>query len=150
MISKYLLLMQFNSHFLLFVTNHPSDAHIGLMGMFIAHEFNHSFENWGSPYDGRGKLRNWWDEQSKKQFDQRAKCLVDAYIKNHARSMGTNPLHQNSFQRENGYDTGINFYSELWEWPGVQLDKSLANDYMHCEIQGESQKHFLKVYGDSM
>jgi endothelin-converting enzyme len=49
------------------------------MGMFIAHEFNHGFEVWGSPYDGRGKLRNWWDEQSKKEFDQRTKCLVDAY-----------------------------------------------------------------------
>jgi hypothetical protein len=59
--------------------------------------------------------------------------------------MGSNPLCQNMIQKDLGYETGINYFTELWKWPGVHLDKVLANDFMHCEIQGESQKHFLKV-----
>jgi hypothetical protein len=35
MISRYILLMQFNSHFLLFVTNHPSVAHIETTLLFL-------------------------------------------------------------------------------------------------------------------
>jgi hypothetical protein len=59
--------------------------------------------------------------------------------------MGRNPLNQNWQQDDYGKEYGINYYSELWEWPGVDISVVLANDFMHCEIQGESQKHFLKV-----
>jgi hypothetical protein len=62
-----------------------------------------------------------------------------------ARIMGRDPTDVNHSQIENGKEFGVNFFSELWLWPGVQVNHVLANDFMHCEVQGESQKHFLKV-----
>jgi hypothetical protein len=60
--------------------------------------------------------------------------------------MGRDPTDVNHSQIENGKEFGVNFFSELWLWPGVQVNHVLANDFMHCEVQGESQKHFLKVW----
>jgi endothelin-converting enzyme len=62
-----------------FDSDAPDAINYGAMGMFSGHEFGHAFDNTGSKYDANGKLRNWWDEQSKKEFDQRTKCVVNAY-----------------------------------------------------------------------
>jgi hypothetical protein len=66
-------------------------------------------------------------------------------FKLHAQTMGRDPTEQNNMQREHGKTHGVNFYSEIWCWPGALVNNVLANDFMHCEVQGESQKHFLKV-----
>jgi hypothetical protein len=41
-------------------------------------------------------------------------------------------------------DTGITHYSEVLNYPGVEVPLTVTNDIMHCELQGEAQKHFLK------
>jgi hypothetical protein len=66
-------------------------------------------------------------------------------FKSQARIMGRDPTNLNAWQREFGKEWGVNRFSELWEWPGVSVCHVLTNDFMHCEVQGESQKHFLKV-----
>lgn len=33
----------------------------------------------GSRYDYTGNLANWWEEDTKKKFDERAKCIIDQY-----------------------------------------------------------------------
>ena len=51
----------------------------GGIGAVIGHESSHGFDDQGSQFDGDGNRANWWTPQDKKQFDARAKALVDQY-----------------------------------------------------------------------
>jgi len=58
-----------------------SDAapNYGDTGATMGHELTHAFDDEGSQFDGGGNLRNWWTDADRKQFEQRAKCVVDQY-----------------------------------------------------------------------
>ena len=54
----------------------------GAIGAVIAHEVTHGFDDQGSRFDANGSLRNWWTDDDRTEFDQRAEVLVrqfDAY-----------------------------------------------------------------------
>lgn len=51
----------------------------GGIGAVIGHELSHGFDDKGSKFDGEGNLRMWWTEQDRKEFERRAKGLVDQY-----------------------------------------------------------------------
>jgi len=57
----------------------PPAVNYGGAGGVMGHELTHGFDNQGSSYDGTGKLRNWWQPQTKAQFDTRVKCLIDMF-----------------------------------------------------------------------
>jgi len=42
----------------------------------IGHETSHGFDDQGSQYDGIGRLRNWWSEESAEEFKRRGDLLV--------------------------------------------------------------------------
>lgn len=48
----------------------------GGIGAVIGHEMSHGFDDQGSKYDADGTLRNWWTDDDRKKFDDRAKLLV--------------------------------------------------------------------------
>lgn len=54
-------------------------VNFGAIGMVIGHEMGHSFDDQGSRYDGKGRLRNWWSDTSRQQFEQRTEKLVQQY-----------------------------------------------------------------------
>jgi putative endopeptidase len=54
-------------------------VNFGAIGMVIGHEMGHGFDDQGSHYDGSGALRNWWGDQSRQHFEERANRLVDQY-----------------------------------------------------------------------
>jgi putative endopeptidase len=54
-------------------------VNFGSIGMVIGHEISHGFDDQGNRYDGRGALRNWWTEKSRRDFERRAKQLVAQY-----------------------------------------------------------------------
>lgn len=57
-------------------------ANYGAIGVQIAHEISHGFDNMGSQFDGAGILRNWWSEADRKAFDaigQRLSAQFGAY-----------------------------------------------------------------------
>ncbi len=58
-----------------------SDAapNYGNTGATMGHELTHAFDDEGSQFDSQGNLRNWWTEADRKQFEQRAQCVVDQY-----------------------------------------------------------------------
>jgi len=58
-----------------------SDAapNYGDTGATMGHELTHAFDDEGSQFDARGNLRNWWTEADRKEFEQRAQCVVDQY-----------------------------------------------------------------------
>ena len=51
----------------------------GFISSTLGHELTHGFDNEGRKYDKDGDIRDWWDEQSKKEFDEKTKCMVEQY-----------------------------------------------------------------------
>ncbi|MGC0272496.1 M13 family metallopeptidase [Pseudactinotalea sp. Z1739] len=51
----------------------------GGIGAVIGHEIGHGFDDQGSKYDGTGRLRNWWTEQDRTEFDKRTRALISQY-----------------------------------------------------------------------
>jgi putative endopeptidase len=48
----------------------------GAIGGVIGHEIGHGFDDQGSRFDGAGNLRDWWTEDDRARFDERAKKLI--------------------------------------------------------------------------
>ncbi|HEY3452860.1 MAG TPA: M13 family metallopeptidase [Myxococcales bacterium] len=57
----------------------PEVVNYGAIGMVVGHELTHGFDDEGRHYDGDGNLNEWWTETVGKEFDTKAKCLVDQY-----------------------------------------------------------------------
>ncbi len=51
----------------------------GGIGAVIGHEIGHGFDDQGSKYDGDGNMNDWWTDADRKEFDARAKKLIDQY-----------------------------------------------------------------------
>jgi putative endopeptidase len=51
----------------------------GAIGAVIGHEIGHGFDDQGSKYDGDGNMKNWWTDADRKEFDKRAKMLIEQY-----------------------------------------------------------------------
>jgi putative endopeptidase len=51
----------------------------GGIGAVIGHEVGHGFDDQGSEYDGDGNLVNWWTDDDRARFDERAKKLIAQY-----------------------------------------------------------------------
>ncbi len=51
----------------------------GGIGAVIGHEIGHGFDDQGSKYDGDGNLKNWWTDADRKEFEKRAKMLIEQY-----------------------------------------------------------------------
>ncbi|MGB7449391.1 MAG: M13-type metalloendopeptidase [Ornithinimicrobium sp.] len=63
-----------------FFTVDADDAvNYGGIGAVIAHEIGHGFDDQGSRYAGDGSLTDWWTEQDRAAFEERAKRLVDQF-----------------------------------------------------------------------
>ncbi|MGA2965259.1 MAG: M13 family metallopeptidase, partial [Terriglobales bacterium] len=58
-----------------------SDAapNYGNTGATMGHELTHAFDDEGSQFDAQGNLRDWWTDADRKEFEQRAQCVVDQF-----------------------------------------------------------------------
>jgi predicted metalloendopeptidase len=63
----------------LFDPNADDAVNYGGIGAVIGHEISHGFDDEGSNYDGQGRLRNWWTDEDRKNFDARASALAKQY-----------------------------------------------------------------------
>lgn len=54
-------------------------VNFGAIGAIIGHELGHCFDDEGSRFDGQGLVRDWWTSQTRKQFEERTKLLVEQY-----------------------------------------------------------------------
>ncbi len=63
-----------------FYDNHIDDAvNYGAIGAVVGHELTHGFDDQGRRFDGQGNMRNWWQPEDAKAFEERASCLVNEY-----------------------------------------------------------------------
>ena len=51
----------------------------GAIGAVIGHEITHGFDDKGSQFDAQGNLRLWWTPADRKNFEQRAECIVKQF-----------------------------------------------------------------------
>jgi endothelin-converting enzyme/putative endopeptidase len=63
----------------LFSAKSDAAANYGNTGGTMGHELTHAFDDEGSQFDAQGNLRMWWTDADRKEFEQRAQCVVDQY-----------------------------------------------------------------------
>jgi putative endopeptidase len=64
----------------LFFNQYADDAmNYGGIGMVIAHEITHGFDDQGRKFDAKGNLRDWWNEEDIKNFEERTEILIEQY-----------------------------------------------------------------------
>ena len=51
----------------------------GDAGGIIGHEMTHGFDDEGSQYDAEGNLKMWWTPEDRKNFEQKADCIVEQF-----------------------------------------------------------------------
>jgi putative endopeptidase len=51
----------------------------GGIGAVIGHEITHGFDDNGSQFDAEGRRRNWWTDEDRKAFEERAEVLVQQF-----------------------------------------------------------------------
>jgi predicted metalloendopeptidase len=54
-------------------------VNFGAIGAVIGHEITHGFDDQGSKFDATGNLRNWWSEEDRTAFDEKAAGLATQY-----------------------------------------------------------------------
>jgi putative endopeptidase len=61
--------------------NYQADAAVnyGGIGAVIGHEMSHGFDDMGSRFDADGNLKNWWTDDDRKRFEERAQLLIDQF-----------------------------------------------------------------------
>ncbi|MFM7590796.1 MAG: M13 family metallopeptidase, partial [Isosphaeraceae bacterium] len=62
-----------------FDLNADDAVNYGGIGAVIGHEIGHGFDDQGSKFDGDGNMNNWWTDQDRKEFEARAKMLIEQY-----------------------------------------------------------------------
>jgi putative endopeptidase len=59
-------------------TASPAENYGGI-GMVIAHEITHAFDNTGARFDEMGNVNNWWTEDDNRNFEEKTKRVQEFY-----------------------------------------------------------------------
>ncbi|RLN43959.1 hypothetical protein BBJ28_00023653, partial [Nothophytophthora sp. Chile5] len=51
----------------------------GSIGVIVAHEISHGFDNNGANFDADGNWNAWWSNDTLTEFSTRTQCLIDQY-----------------------------------------------------------------------
>jgi endothelin-converting enzyme/putative endopeptidase len=62
-----------------FARSGPDAVNYGAIGMVVAHELTHGFDDQGRRFDAAGNLADWWTPAVAKEFERRAACVVKQY-----------------------------------------------------------------------
>ncbi|KAL3113067.1 hypothetical protein niasHT_013532 [Heterodera trifolii] len=89
-----------------FNATRPIPMNYGSIGVVLAHEITHGFDNNGRLHDQFGNVRNWWQNGTATAFIGQKKCFIDQY--NAIQVPGIEGLHVNGnlTQGENIADNG--------------------------------------------
>jgi putative endopeptidase len=62
-----------------FDINNSFSKNYGALGVIIAHELIHGFDDQGKKFDGDGNIHNWWTEDDLKKYEYESQKLVNQY-----------------------------------------------------------------------
>ncbi|XP_077550023.1 neprilysin-1-like [Haemaphysalis longicornis] len=57
----------------------PWSINMGAIGSVAGHELTHGFDDEGSQYDAKGRLRQWWSSGSRQKYREKSQCFVEQY-----------------------------------------------------------------------
>ncbi|XP_060646895.1 phosphate-regulating neutral endopeptidase PHEX [Drosophila nasuta] len=60
-------------------SNYPQALKFGTLGVLLARQMLHGFDDVGRRYDRNGYRNNWWDSTSETSFAERAQCFQEQY-----------------------------------------------------------------------
>jgi len=83
----------------------PNYMNFGAIGAVIGHEITHGFDDQGRTQDYEGKLVDWWEGSTSKEYKKRAQCVIDQYGSYEAEQIGIT-LNGINTQGENIADNG--------------------------------------------
>ncbi|HZW92532.1 MAG TPA: M13 family metallopeptidase [Candidatus Eremiobacteraceae bacterium] len=109
----------------------PDALNYGHIGLFMAHEITHGFDDQGRQFDGHGNLEDWWTKEDGDKFTQKEQCIVDEYAQF---SVGDTKLNGKLTLGENTADNGglrlayMAFLARAAQ-EGIDLDKKSGEGY---------------------
>lgn len=59
--------------------NAPKEQNLGAIGVVIAHEITHAFDNNGAKFDEKGNAANWWTEEDYSKFQEYCNQVIEYY-----------------------------------------------------------------------
>ena len=63
-----------------FYNSNADDAvNYGAIGVVIAHEMTHGFDDQGSQFDKDGNMKDWWTKEDRAAFEKKTQVLVDQF-----------------------------------------------------------------------
>lgn len=62
-----------------FSADRPKYMNYGAIGFVIGHEITHGFDDQGRQFDLDGNLVDWWQSNTKTQYLEKAKCIIEQY-----------------------------------------------------------------------
>ncbi|XP_054266542.1 neprilysin-2-like [Macrosteles quadrilineatus] len=83
----------------------PKYVNYAAIGLGMAHEITHGFDDQGSQFDFNGDLKEWWTEGSRNIFNEKKRCFIDQYS-NFVDSKTSLHLNGINTQGENVADNG--------------------------------------------
>ncbi|XP_075731336.1 neprilysin-1 isoform X1 [Rhipicephalus microplus] len=57
----------------------PRSINFGAIGTVVGHEMTHGFDDTGSQFDTNGALKEWWTNDTRTKFTEKAKCFEEEY-----------------------------------------------------------------------
>lgn len=88
-----------------FSNDRPRYLNFGAIGYVIGHEITHGFDDQGRQFDKDGNLVDWWYPETKKQYLEKASCIIQQYGNYTAEEVGLK-LNGINTQGENIADNG--------------------------------------------
>ncbi|XP_026683285.1 neprilysin-2-like [Diaphorina citri] len=62
-----------------FSNDRPKYMNFGAIGFVIGHEITHGFDDQGRQFDKNGNLVDWWQEDTKRSYIEKARCIIEQY-----------------------------------------------------------------------
>ncbi|KAF7635412.1 hypothetical protein Mgra_00005231 [Meloidogyne graminicola] len=84
----------------------PISMNYGSIGVVLAHEITHGFDNNGRLHDEFGNVRNWWKKETAEAFQNQKHCFIDQYDAITVEGLHGLHINGNMTQGENIADNG--------------------------------------------